>query len=108
MPEPTPVPGAITVKAPSAASVKKGKTATLKFSVDEAVVGGVANIKIVIKNAKKKPVKTLKVTGAKMNMANTVKFKCKLAKGKYKFYVSATTADGAQSTNTASNKLTVK
>ena len=43
-----------------------------------------------------------------MNTLQTAKFTCKLAKGKYVFYVSASTAAGAVSTNSAFNTLTVK
>ena len=43
-----------------------------------------------------------------VNVAQKVSFKCKLAKGKYTFSVSATDAAGNPSSNTAVNKLTVK
>ena len=111
---PTPPPivaGAITTTAPSAATVKKGKTATLKYQVNEAVLGGTANVTITIKKVGKvvsKVVKSFRIPNVRMNSAQVKKFTCTLAKGKYTFYVSATTAAGGMSMNTASNTLTVK
>ena len=106
-PTPTPVAGAITTKAPSSATVKRGKIASLKYRVNEAVLGGSANVTIKIKKSGV-VVKTLKIRNASMNSTHTAKFTCKLAKGKYTFYVSATTVAGGVSSNTASNRLTVK
>ena len=100
-----PVAGAITTKAPSSAIVKKGKVATLNYQVDEAVLGGAADVTIQIKKSGK-VVKTFKIAKAPMNSPQTKKFTCNLAKGKYVFYVSA--AVGAASSNIASNTLTVK
>jgi len=106
-PTPGPVAGAITTRAPSSATVKKGKVASLKYQVNEAVLGGTANVTISIQKSGR-TVKTLKVANARMNTLQTAKFTCKLAKGKYVFYVSASTAAGAVSTNSAFNTLTVK
>lgn len=106
-PTPTPSPGAITTKAPSSATVKRGKVATLKYQVNEAVLGGTANVTIKIKKSGK-IVKTLRIANARMNSTQKATFTCRLAKGSYTFYVSATTAAGGRSTNTAFNRLTVK
>ena len=107
VPTPTPVAGAITTKAPSSATVKRGHVASLKYRVNEAVLGGTANVTIKIKKGGV-VVKTLKARNVTMNATHTAQFTCKLAKGKYTFYVSATTAAGARSINTASNTLRVK
>ena len=106
-PAPAPVAGAITTAAPSSATVKKGKVATLKYQVNEAVLGGAANVTIQIQKSGR-VVKTMKIAGVSMNSSQTAKFTCKLAKGKYTFTVSASTAAGAVSTNLAFNTLTVK
>jgi len=107
-PAPSPVAGAITTAAPSPATVKKGRTATLVYQVNEAVLGGKADVKITIKSKAGAVVKTLKVSDAEMNAQQSVSFTCKFKRGTYKFYVSASTAAGAVSTNTAWNTLTVK
>jgi subtilisin-like proprotein convertase family protein len=103
----SPVAGAITTEAPSPAGVKKGKMATLKFQVNEAVLGGVADVKIEIKKGFVLR-KTITLTDVPMNSLQQVKFRCTLPKGTYKFYVSATTKSGGVSTNTASNTLKVR
>ncbi len=69
---------------------------------------GTAAAKIVIKNAKGKAVTTLKVTKVKTGVTATVKFRCKLAKGKYRFFVYATDAAGNAQSKIASNRLTVR
>lgn len=98
-----------TTLAPSSASVKKGKTATLRYQVNDAAPNlGTATAVIRIKNKVGKVVKTLKPSAVAVNAAQKVTFKCKLAKGKYKFSVTATDAAGNPSSNTAVNKLTVK
>ena len=96
-PEPStpaaPVAGAVTVTA-SKASVKKGSVATLRFQVDEAVLGGTADVKVVITNKAGKVVKQIKAR-ATMNAAASISFRCKLAKGSYSYTVSAW-RDGVQ------------
>jgi uncharacterized cupredoxin-like copper-binding protein len=98
-----------TVLAPSAAKAVKGKKATLKYQVNDAAPNlGTATAVIKIKNKAGKVVKTIKPASAPVNAAQQTTFTCKLAKGKYKFYVTATDAAGNLSSNTAMNKLTVK
>jgi hypothetical protein len=97
-----------TVAAPSPASVRKGKVATLMFRVDDANAGvTTATATIKIRNAAKKVVKALKVTKP-VNGLQSATFTCKLAKGKYKFTVTAKDTAGLASSNSAVNKLTVK
>jgi hypothetical protein len=99
---PTPV-------APSAASVKKGKTATLKYQINDPSPNlGTATTTIQVKNAVGTVVKTIKAGAKPVNTAQKVTFKCTLAKGTYTFVVSAVDAAGNASTATASNTLTVK
>jgi hypothetical protein len=101
-PAPQPVAGDVTTVA-YAASVKKGKIATLKYRVDEAVLGGSAAVKIQIKNAAGAVVKTVKVAAAPMNQDNSVQFKCNFKRGTYKYTVSV-----ANAKNVASATLRVK
>jgi hypothetical protein len=98
-----------TAVAQAAASVKKGKTATLKYKVtDPAPNLGTATATITIKNAKGKVVRTLVLTAKPVNTPQKATFKATLKKGKYKFFVTAVDAAGNPSTNVSSNKLTVK
>ncbi len=98
-----------TVKAPSAARVVEGKKATLKYRVNDVAPNlGTAKAIIKIKNRKGKVVKTIKVGAKAVNVAQKATFTCKLAKGTYKFYVTATDAAGNRSVKAAVNKLTVR
>jgi hypothetical protein len=101
-PAPQPVAGDITTTA-YAASVKKGKIATLKYRVDEAVLGGTAAVTIQVKNAAGAVVKTVKVAAAPMNQDNSIQFKCNFKKGTYRYTVSV-----ANAKNVASAALKVK
>ncbi len=98
-PPAAPVAGPVMVSAEKAA-VKKGAMATLRFQVSELVLGGTAEVKVVIANKAGKVVKQVKKS-VTMNAAASVSFRCKLAKGSYTYTVSA----GAAS---ASSTLVVK
>ena len=94
-------------KAPSSARVKRYRTATLKYQIDDlAPNGGTARVVITIKNRSGKVVQTLKFANKPVNTALTAKFTCKLRTGTYKFLVKATDTAGNRS-NTASKTLTV-
>ena len=106
-PTPTPTAGPITTAAPFPATVKSGADAVFKFRVNQAG-GGVADVTILIKDKTGKVVSRKMVKSAPMNTLQSLRFTCRLKKGAYRFYVSAATPSGATSTNTASNRLTVK
>jgi flagellar hook assembly protein FlgD len=93
-------------KALAAASVKRGKKAILKFRVDDQLWS--ATVTIAIKKAKGKTVKTIALGKRPANAAGTASFTCKLPKGKYKFFVSATDLLGLSVAKPASSTLTVK
>ena len=98
-----------TTLAPSAAKVVKGKKATLKYQVNDAAPNlGTATAVIKIKNRAGKVVKTIKPGAKAVNVLQKATFTCKLAKGTYKFYVTAIDAAGNVATKAAVNKLTVK
>jgi len=103
-----PVPGGLTTKAPSPATVKKGKTATLKYRVIQAVVSGRADVTIAITSKSGRVVKTLKRSGVTLNALHTAKFVCRLKKDVYSFTVFAVTTDGASSIKNGSNRLIVR
>jgi hypothetical protein len=101
--------GAPKTVAPNAASVKKGKTATLKFRVDDSNSGAAtATVTIQVKNAAGKVVKTINAGAKPVNTPQSATFKCTLKKGKYKFYVSAKDSLGNAAGNVAFNSLKVK
>ena len=102
-PEPTtpaPVAGPVTVTA-SKASVKRGALATLRFQVNESVLGGTTDVKIIVKSKAGKVVKTVNARGVTMNSAASISFRCKLAKGSYTYTVDASGV-------TASSTLSVR
>lgn len=96
-------------KAPSRASVRRGRTATLKYEVvDLAPNGGMANVRIKIKTLGGRTVKTLRLSTKPVNVTLAAKFRCKLAKKTYRFYVYASDAAGNAQSKAGSNKLIVK
>jgi acyl-homoserine lactone acylase PvdQ len=97
-------------KALSAATVRKGKKATLRYRVNDGLAGcGKANATITIKTVKGRTVKTLPVVkGAAVNTDRKASFVCKLKPGTYYYWVAATDIAGNKGTKTASAKLTVK
>jgi hypothetical protein len=102
-------PSAPTVVTPSAAKVFRGKKATLKYRVNDADPNlGSATAVIKIKNRAGKVVKTIRPGVKAVNVLQKASFTCKLAKGKYKFFVTATDASGNVTVKAAVNKLTVR
>jgi hypothetical protein len=98
-----------TVLAPSASKVIKGRKATLKYQVNDAdPTLGTATAVIKIKNKAGKVVKTIRPGVVAVNVLQKATFTCKLARGTYKFYVTATDAAGNVAAKAAVNKLTVK
>jgi hypothetical protein len=99
-----------TVKAPAAATVRRGHTATLKYSVaDAAPTQGMATVTIKVKNHAGKLVKTMPAVkvavgahSAKLAVPKSWKV------GTYRFYVYATDLDGNTQAKVASNRLVVK
>jgi hypothetical protein len=92
-----------------AVSVSRGRTATLRYTVKDADPNkGTATVLIKVKNRKGKVVKTIKAGEKNVNVAQTAKFRCTLAKGVYKYYVYATDKAGNAQSGIGSAKLTVK
>ena len=79
----------------SKATVVRGRTATLKYKVTDAQpTKGTATVWIKIKNSHGKTVKTISAGSVTVNESLKATFRCKLAKGTYKYYVYATDASG--------------
>jgi hypothetical protein len=97
------------VTSATAVSVRKGRTATLKYKVADADPNkGTATVVIKIKNRAGKVVKTIKAGSKSVNVALTAKFRCTFAKGAYKYYVYATDAAGNVQSRAGYAKLTVR
>jgi hypothetical protein len=93
----------------SAASVIKGRTATLRYRVTETGPNaGKATVVIKVKNRAGKVVKTIKAGSVTVNVTLSAKFRCTLAKGTYKYYVYATDAAGNTQSKVGYAKLTVR
>ncbi len=60
-----------------------------------------------IKDSRRHTVKTIKKT-VKTNVTSTAKFRCKLPRGTYRFYVYATDPAGNRQVKVASNRLNVR
>ena len=98
-----------TTRAPYSAATTRGRSVKLRFVVaDQAPCAGTAAAKILVKNARGRIVKTLKAARVTAGATSAVKFRCKLAKGKYRFFVYATDAAGNPQSKIASNRLTVR
>jgi hypothetical protein len=90
-------------------SVRKGKTANLKYRITEpAGLSPKAKVVIKIKRANGTTAKTATIRSAPTNAKRTYSFKCKLAKGTYKWYVYATDLAGNIQENVATASLKVK
>jgi hypothetical protein len=97
------------VTSASAASVVKGRKATLKYKVTETGANaGKAAVVIKIKSRTGKVVATLTASQVTVNVTASAKFTCKLAKGVYTFTVYATDVAGNGQAKAGSAKLTVK
>ncbi len=94
----------------NAVSVKKGKTATLKFRITEPTnLSPTADVVIEIKSARgTSPVATITVDNATMNAKQTASVKASFKKGAYKWYVYATDLAGNAQDNIAKASFNVK
>jgi photosystem II stability/assembly factor-like uncharacterized protein len=99
-----------TAAAPRAASVRRGRSVTLKYRINDAAPnGGTGAMQIVIKNRAGKVVKRSPILWNKaVNTTLGWKFTCRLKKGTYKFLVTVCDEAGNFALKTASNRLTVR
>ncbi len=97
-----------TTKALSASRVRRYRTATLRYQVnDPAPNAGWARVVIRIKDRKGQVVKVLDLGKRTVNTPLRAAFRCTLRTGVYRFYVRATDAAGNRQTNIAWQTLTV-
>jgi len=91
-----------------AASVVRGHTVALRFSVSDPRPGSpTATATVKVRTLAGRSVKTLVVSGP-VGTSLSARFVCRLAKGSYRFTVSATDAAGNTQVATASNSLKVR
>ena len=92
-----------------AASVVKGRTATLKYKVTETGANaGKATVVIKVKNRAGRVVRTIKAGSVAVNVTVSRKFTCTLAKSTYTYTVYATDLAGNTQSKAGSAKLTVR
>jgi hypothetical protein len=96
-------------KAPAAATVRRGRTCTLRYLIADAVPGSpTANVRIVIRNARGKQKWVARLYGRPVNKPLKTAFRCTLPAGAYRFSVYATDAAGNPQAVVAKNKLRVR
>jgi immune inhibitor A len=96
-------------RAPSAAKVRRGFWATLRYRVDDQKpCAGRATVTIKVTTLRGKMVKVLKLGQRPANRLLIYWFRCKLAKKTYKFRVFATDAAGNKQAVAGSNRLVVR
>ena len=92
-----------------AATVARGRTATLAFSVGEPRTGlATAHVTIKVKTPAGRLVTTLTRGAAALNTPLVARFTCRLAAGHYRFFVYATDAAGNTQSSVGANRLTVR
>ena len=98
-----------TTRAPYTETVIRGRYVRLHYRVgDLAPNGGTAKVTIRIKTLGGKTVKQVTFAAKPVNTLLYWRFRCKLAKKTYRFFVYATDAAGNKQANVASNRLIVK
>ena len=92
------------------ASVRKGRRATLEYRVDEHPFpcGPTATVTIRIKNRAGRTVKTLHASLQTVNSDRTVRFKCTLKVGRYRFWIYAIDSAGNPQATIGRGYLRVK
>ena len=95
--------------APSAASVRRGRTVSLKYVIrDAAPNAGWASSTVRIRTLRGKTVGTLPLGRVKVNRALTALWRCTLPRGRYRFFIYAKDAAGNAQSKAGSNVLTVR
>jgi hypothetical protein len=87
------------------ASVKRGSTASLRYRIADY---SPCVVRIAVKNSRGVTVKSITVRGARPMSWLKAGFRCTLAKGTYRFSVTATDSVGYTSVKAAGGKLVVK
>ena len=104
----TPDPIAPVTKALAAVKVKRGRYATLRYRVNDATAHDREKVSIKIRNRAGRVVKTLALGWRAPNVALSVRYRCRLARGVYRYCVYATDFWGNPQRSVGHAKLTVK
>jgi len=93
-------------------TVKKGKTATFRYRVNDALPSGMAlsptaTVKIVVQSSKSKMVKRLTLGSRATNTPLSYSWACSLKKGSYRFLIYAVDEAGNAQTKVGIGKLAV-
>jgi len=98
-----------TPRAPTAATVTRGRTATLKYKIADARPGSPsATVTIRVRDARNREKWRVILRNKPVNKLLRYAFRCSLPRGTYRFLVTATDAAGNRGTKPASNKLVVR
>lgn len=92
-------------KAPSRTTVTRGASAKVKYRVDDRLWKAKVTLKVT--NRSGRVVLTTSKSGQPANVLGTISFRCSLAKGTYRFFVTGTNMAGLTS-KTATNTLVVR
>jgi photosystem II stability/assembly factor-like uncharacterized protein len=95
--------------APARARVRSGRTARLKYIVnDQAPCGGTASVTIKVTNKKHRVVRTLALGPQQINVTLKAEFQCSLPHGRYRYSVYATDIAGNKQSKVGTNLLIVR
>jgi stage II sporulation protein D len=109
-PSPTPAAGvAYRTEATRRFVVRRGGLAVLRYRV-VAKVAKAARAKVIIRirRANGHSVKTIVLTGRRLNLSQTTSFRCRLGRGSYRYFVYAGFAGAGVQTKVGSNRFTVR
>jgi hypothetical protein len=95
-------------RAPAAATVRRGQTATLRYLIDDVAGQSPDTATIKIKNSHGKVVRSATITKVRLHLTLSYRFRCSLSKGTYRFSVYAKDGAGHLQTNVAANRLVVR
>jgi len=98
---------ALTAKAPSALTVKRGRSVALPYGVFADGTDGTATVTITIQTKAGKVVARKAVKDVPMNVMRTFRLACRLNRGTYQYLVAATSSDGRSTLEPAVNTLRV-
>jgi alpha-tubulin suppressor-like RCC1 family protein len=90
------------------ASVRRGAFVRLRFRVADIKAMPTCAVTLVVRNARGKVVKAVRLGQKKTNAELGYRFRCRFAKGAYRFFVSARNLAGNAQSKIASNRLTVR
>jgi hypothetical protein len=96
-----------TTEALANATVRRGRTATLRYRVNDAL-SPKAKVTIRIRKLSGRLVKSLPVVTRTTNAATSSRFTCGLAKGRYRFYIEAKDLAGNKQSTKGYGTLTVR